>query len=168
MIYFTSDLHAFHKNIITYDNLPFSSLEDYREFIIKTWNDRVTDEDEVYLLGDTCVGGDKGDINNFLHRLEGTKYLIIGNHEKEILKVQRLRDHFTWIRDYFVLDYQKQRFILMHYPIEEWQNKRAMSSIHLHGHSHGGSRREKNRLDVGFSASGLKIWSIDEIIEHMK
>jgi len=167
MIYFTSDLHAFHKNILDYDNLPFCSVEVYREFIVKTWNDLITDEDEVYLLGDTCVGGRGSEIDYFLQSLKGKKYLVKGNHEKEIMKNKSLHRHFVWIKDYFVFDYQNQRFVLMHFPIEEWLNK-SHGSIHLHGHSHGSSRPQKNRLDVGFSASGLNIWSIDDVVEYIK
>lgn len=164
MIYFTSDLHAFHKNIIRYDELPFNSLQEYRERIVKTWNETVGPEDEVYLLGDTAVGGTNSHINNFLHRLNGRKYLVKGNHEKEIMKCSYLRDHFEWIKDYFVIDYQKRRFVLMHYPIEKWLNKNN-NSIHLHGHSHGNSRKESNRMDVGFKACAFKIYSIEDILK---
>lgn len=166
MIYFTADLHAFHKKILEYDNLEHicGDLESYQKLIIKTWNDRITDEDTVYLLGDTAVGGRNGDIFNFLKNLKGIKYLIKGNHEKEIMKCAYLRDYFEWIKDYFVLDYDKYRFVLMHYPIEEWLNK-GYNSIHLHGHSHGNSAKRKNRLDVGFSAMNFYIPSIEDIIE---
>jgi len=168
MIYFTSDLHAFHKNIIRYDELPFNTLEEYREYIKDVWNSTISNEDEVYLLGDTTVGGSNQQVNNFLHSLNGKKYLIKGNHEKQIMKCSYLRDHFEWIKDYYVFDYNKQRFILMHFPIEEWQNKSAMKSIHLHGHSHGKSRKEIRRMDVGFKACNFKIYSIEEIINIFK
>lgn len=168
MIYFTSDLHAFHKNIIEFDSLPFNNLIEYREFIVKIWNDTITNEDEVYLLGDTAVGGRNGDINNFLHRLNGKKYLIAGNHEKEILKTAHLRKHFEWIKDYHTFTYNKVKYVLMHFPIEEWVNKNVGKSIHLHGHSHGRLNKVNEvvplrRLDVGFKACGFKILSIDEI-----
>lgn len=161
MIYFTSDLHAFHKNIILYDHLPFKNLEDYRAHITHAWNNTVSDEDEIYLLGDTCVGGTNGQIKLFLEQLNGTKYLIKGNHEKEIMKCSYLRDMFAWIKDYFVLDYNKKRFVLFHYPIESWLNK-SHGAIHIHGHSHGKSLQIKNRIDVGFNTNG--ILSIEEII----
>ena len=162
MIYFTSDLHAFHKNIISYDSLPFDSLEEYREYIITTWNNTVSDNDEIYLLGDTCVGGTGGQIKHFLEQLNGTKYLIKGNHEKEIMKTSYLRDMFAFIRDYYILDYEKKRFILFHYPIESWQNA-SHGSIHLHGHSHGNSSPRKNRIDVGFNVWNT-VLSIDDIL----
>lgn len=172
MIYFTSDLHAFHKNILEFDSLPFKDLSEYRDFIIKIWNETITDEDEIYLLGDTAVGGRNGDINNFLHSLNGKKYLIKGNHEKEIMKTSHLRDHFEWIKDYYVFDYNKIRFVLMHYPIEEWLNKNH-NSIHLHGHSHGKLNHINEtvplrRMDVGFKACNFKIYSIEEIIDIIK
>ena len=164
MKYFTSDLHAFHKNIIKFDDLPFKNLEEYRKCIINAWNSIITSEDEVYLLGDTAVGGTNSQVNNFLHTLNGTKYLVKGNHEKEIMKCSYLRDSFEWIKDYHVLDYNKKRFVLMHYPIENWLNKNH-GAIHLHGHSHGNSEKEINRMDVGFKACDFKIHSIEEIIK---
>jgi calcineurin-like phosphoesterase family protein len=163
MIFFTADLHAFHKNIIEYDNWKFNSLEEYRDFIIYTWNKTISSDDEVYLLGDTCVGGRTGDIKNFLWSLNGKIYLVKGNHEKEIMKVGHLKARFEWIKDYHVLDYEKQRLVLMHFPIEEWINK-SHGSIHLHGHSHGNSRVVRNRIDVGFAACNGVIYNINEII----
>lgn len=170
MKYFTSDLHAFHKNIIQFDNLPFNTLIEYRDFIKKVWNSTITEKDEIYLLGDSAVGGRNSDVNNFLHSLNGKKYLVKGNHEKEIMKTSYLREHFEWIKDYYVFDYNKQRFVLMHFPIEEWLNKRN-NSIHLHGHCHGNKNmynKENNlrRKDVGFKACNFKILSIEEIIKE--
>lgn len=172
MIYFTSDLHAFHKNILEYDELPFESLEEYRNFIIEIWNSTICNNDEVYLLGDTAVGGKNGDINNFLHALNGKKYLIKGNHEKEIMKTSHLKGHFEWIKDYHVFDYNKKRFVLMHFPIESWLNKNN-GSIHLHGHSHGrlndvNERVPLKRMDVGFKACDFKIYSIEEILNKFE
>ena len=165
MKYFTSDLHAFHKNIIRFDSLPFTDLKHYRESIITIWNETISPDDEVYLLGDVAVGGTNGQINEFLSRLNGTKYLILGNHDpRTIMKCAYLQKHFEWIRYYHSFDYNKRRFILMHYPIESWANMSAMQSIHLHGHTHGRSRKMTNRMDMGFATCKFKIYSADEII----
>ena len=167
MKYFTADLHAFHKNIIEYDNLPFKDLKEYREKIIQVWNDKVTTEDEIYILGDVAVGGTNGQINEFLYRLNGKKYLILGNHDnRTIMKCAYLRNHFEWIKFHEVFDYNKQRFHLYHCPIESWFNK-SHGSIHLHGHSHGGAQKINKRMDVGFKACDFNIYSIEEIIKKL-
>ena len=109
MIYFTSDLHAFHKNIINYDELPFKTLKEYREFIIQEWNNKINFDDEVYILGDIAVGGTNGEINIFLSRLNGKKYLIQGNHDsRTIMKFAYLRNKFEWIKFHYVFDYKKK------------------------------------------------------------
>lgn len=51
-IFFTSDLHFGHKNILSYDNRPFLTTEVNDEAIIKKWNDKVGIEDTVWILGD--------------------------------------------------------------------------------------------------------------------
>ena len=112
MIYFTSDPHVFHRNIIQYDSLPFSSLEDYRSFFVKIWNDTITDNDDVYLLGDTCVGGTTSQIQYFIQSLKGNKYLIKGNHEKEIMKKETLRNLFIWIKRTFISLFYFSDYIL--------------------------------------------------------
>ena len=168
MIYFTSDLHAFHKNIIQYDQLSFKDLKKYREYIIKVWNETISSEDEIYILGDVAVGGTNGQILEFLSRLNGKKYLIQGNHDhRTIMKCKYLRDQFEWIHWHWTFDYNKQRFHLYHCPIESWFNMTSMKSIHLHGHSHGKSRQIPRRMDVGFKACSFKIYSIDEIIKML-
>ena len=51
-VYFTSDLHFGHKNIIRYDHRPFSSVQEMDAELIRRWNNKVKDEDLVYILGD--------------------------------------------------------------------------------------------------------------------
>lgn len=51
-IFFTSDTHFGHNNIIKLSNRPFSSVEEMNEGLIERWNDVVGAEDIVYHLGD--------------------------------------------------------------------------------------------------------------------
>ena len=55
MKYYISDLHLFHEKAIKYDHRPFDSIQDMHEVIMKNWNDRVTNGDIVYILGDITM-----------------------------------------------------------------------------------------------------------------
>lgn len=79
MIYYTSDLHFGCKNKFEGRNL------DTDKSIIRNWNNRVTNGDTVYILGDIGKEG-KNEENEYLCQclsvLKGRKVLIQGNHDK--------------------------------------------------------------------------------------
>ena len=79
-IFFTSDTHFGHTNIIKYCNRPFSSVEEHDETLIKNWNEKVGPDDIIFHLGDFAFGSEKQWMN-YLDRLNGKKYLVIGNHD---------------------------------------------------------------------------------------
>lgn len=81
---------------------------------------------------------------------------------------------FTWITDYHELNYQNERFILFHYPIEEW-NHFFRGSIHLHGHQHNHAdynhqnlERGLRRFYVGVDANDMSPVSIDDIMSFFR
>lgn len=80
MIYFTSDTHYFHKNVITYCNRPYESLEQMHEKLIENYNSVVGPNDECYILGDFSFGN-AGNTEEIVKRLNGKKHLILGNHD---------------------------------------------------------------------------------------
>ena len=47
-IFFTSDHHFGHKNVIKYSERPFQSVEEMDEMLIQRWNEKIGIEDEVY------------------------------------------------------------------------------------------------------------------------
>ena len=51
-IFYVSDLHFGHFNILRYDNRPFANTHEMEDVITKHWNSRVRPDDTVYILGD--------------------------------------------------------------------------------------------------------------------
>lgn len=170
MIYFTSDLHFSHTNIITIKKRPFNDADEMNQCLITNWNSAITQKDEVYILGDVTMKG--ADVaNNILKQLNGNKYLVKGNHDYFVKKLGFDKSIFRDVYDYKELKYNGKLFILMHYPIDDWNRKRH-GSIMLHGHQHNSPEYNINnrnngilRYDVGVDANDMKPVSIDYILE---
>ena len=136
MIYFTSDFHLFHKNVLKFDNRPFKSVEDMHLEIIKRWNNKVTKDDIIYILGDVSFGSAKDTIDIIKQLNYKELHLIIGNHDFKILKDKSFRDLFTEICEYKELKISdNQSIVLCHYPIPCFKNH-YYGWLHLYGHTH--------------------------------
>jgi len=169
MIYLTADLHFGHENIIRHVGRPFSSVEEMDQTLIRNWNDRVGEEDEVYILGDVTMKGAAW-AEDVLGQLRGRKYLVRGNHDRFAGQQGFNQTLFQWIKDYHEMAYAGQRFILFHYPILEW-NHYFRKAYHLHGHQHNGAdynaaNRASGllRYDVGVDANDFAPVSIEQIM----
>ena len=166
--FFTSDTHYYHNNIIRYCKRPYKNVGQMNEDLIDRWNRRVKPEDEIYHLGDVAMGSNADLVNNILSRLNGTKYLIRGNHDRKL--VDRISKSFEWVKDYYELKVQdddmdlKQFIVLFHYPMETW-NHSHHGSWHLHGHCHGTlpSGDHQARLDVGVDVHDMAPISYEEV-----
>ncbi|MDR3059367.1 MAG: metallophosphoesterase, partial [Prevotella sp.] len=79
-IWFTSDHHFGHKNIIEFSQRPFLNTDEMNEELIKRWNEKIGTEDMVYHLGDFALMS-SGKLRSILDRLNGRIHLIQGNHE---------------------------------------------------------------------------------------
>lgn len=160
-IWFTSDSHYGHKNIIRFSNRPFTDENHMNEELIKAWNSVVGEEDEVYHLGDVSLTNDET-TNKILNRLNGKIYLIKGNHEKSVLNKDYNRKRFEWIKDYYELKIDNptadgnkhQMIVLCHYAMRVW-NKSHHKSWQLYGHSHDSMEKEPwgRSMDVGVDSA---------------
>jgi len=142
-VFFISDFHLFHKNVLRFDNRPFNDVHEMQDTIENNWNSVVGENDIVIYLGDLSFAKseEKPLVDEFLNKLNGTIHFIIGNHDKfeEIKRMTR----FQSVSDYLEvrithLENNKKTetlFTCMHYPIYNW-NKAHHGSIHIHGHTH--------------------------------
>lgn len=162
-MWFTSDTHFGHANVIKYSNRPFDDVEEMNESLIKTWNDRVSEKDIIYHLGDFSFLGEK-ETMNILRRLNGHKHLILGNHDDSRWDWK----YFESVNYYKEVKHDKKKIILMHYPIESW-NGAHRGSWHLHGHCHGNLDNGLNtRIDVGVDCFRYAPVSFEEISKLME
>jgi len=142
MRYYIADLHFFHGVLNNaMDNRGFASTEEMNEYMIKQWNSKVGKHDEVVILGDFSV--EKGEkTNEILSRLNGIKYLVVGNHDKYIDDKEFDRAHFKWIENYRELRDSKRKVILSHYPIACYNGQYhrgeggVFKTYMLYGHVH--------------------------------
>lgn len=131
MNFYISDTHFGHSNIIRYDNRPFDNAEQMDECIIDRWNEVVSDEDTVYILGDFSWHKEKETLE-ILDRLAGRKILIKGNHDRVSPQIAR---RFVKTCDYLEINDEGTRVVMSHYPMPFW-NGQFRDSVHLYGHVH--------------------------------
>lgn len=169
LLYFTSDLHFYHENIIRHTNRNYYSVEEMNNDLIKKWNEKVKHCDEVYILGDFTMKGAKL-ATEILCQLKGKKHLIRGNHDGFVDSFDFDKSLFASIQYYAEIVYCNVEFVLFHYPILEWKGM-LRGSISLHGHQHNNEYYNyKNlenkicRYDVGVDANHMTPVSAEYII----
>lgn len=114
MIWFSSDPHYFHKNVIRMCNRPFSGLKEMHEHMIDNWNRRVKPNEKVYMLGDFAFSGWTL-TKKVVERLNGHKILILGNHDLAPHKM--LMTGFQEVHENIYIDIGAQRRVyLSHFP----------------------------------------------------
>ncbi len=162
-IFFTADTHFNHANMIKHESRPFENIENMNKKMIEKWNNKVNKNDKIYILGDFVWCRP----NEIVPELNGKKYLIRGNHDKQISE-----KYFEWIKDYYVLKYNKLRFVLFHYPIFRW-DRCHYGDYHLYGHVHSNEKSNSfmnnlNAYNVGVDVNNYEPVSIDEIVSKLK
>ena len=80
-MWFISDQHFGHHNIIKYQGRPFSNVKEMDEYMITKHNETVKDDDIVYMVGDFCMDTNAERVKKYVSQLKGTKILILGNHD---------------------------------------------------------------------------------------
>jgi calcineurin-like phosphoesterase family protein len=147
MKYFISDTHFGHKNILKFERTEFTTIEEHDQYLIDSINSVVTNNDELYLLGD--IGNMKK-----VPLLNGRKYLIVGNHDDR--GRQTFPAFFAEVYDFPV--YLTKRILLSHIPHPVDQGV-----LNVHGHLHGSALSSKNHLNLSAAVIKYKPVSMDTL-----
>ena len=177
MIYFTSDLHFGHENVIRFDRRPFASAEEMDRVLIGRWNNKVSDADTVYVLGDLSWHNDQKTCE-ILSQLQGKKILIQGNHDRIHGQV---RHFFEEVCPYKEVTLPGNiSVVLCHYPILFF-NRHYYGAYMLYGHVHNSKEWEIteqhktelqqqgvkcNLFNVGCMVRNYEPVTLDEIIQQ--
>ncbi|MCQ2508778.1 MAG: metallophosphoesterase family protein [Dorea sp.] len=143
MRYYIADLHFGHNALNEQmDCRGFESAEAMDEYMIKQWNRKVRQKDEVIILGDFCMSPYGETVNQILSRLNGRKYLIKGNHDRYLEDKEFNTKNFQWIEDYKEIKDNKRKIILSHYPMPFYNGQfrrgedGSLKTYMLYGHVH--------------------------------
>jgi calcineurin-like phosphoesterase family protein len=107
------------------------------EEMVRRWNETVRPSDKVYHLGDVVINRKA---LRTLHRLNGDKVLIRGNHD--IFRDEEYRTYFRELRAYHVLN----GMILSHIPVHEASLGRF--GVNIHGHLHATRVKRARGVDA--------------------
>lgn len=164
MKFYTADIHIDHANIIKYCNRPFKDVAEMYNTIIERWNKKVRPHDTVYILGDTSFS--KKDFKFLMAKLNGVKYVLVGNHDAKGLQCMNL-PHVIFCPLIYRIKDHKTNLVLCHYPIHEWPGY-YKKALHLHGHTHGtiGASFREGAYDVGMDLWNYEPVTLDEILNR--
>lgn len=183
-VFFTSDLHFGHENVLKFDNRPFQTVKEMDEELIRRWNNKVGKGDLVYVLGDMIWKTETNEAVSLIKRLNGQIILIKGNHDR-FLHNAYVKKALAGVKDYDDIcvaldDGTTRRCILSHYFIP-FYNGHRYNAIHLHGHSHNTDEHfmelgiikaiKDNGLSVEIYNVGCMLWNyepvtLDEILSR--
>ena len=155
-IWFTSDSHYGHHNILKFCNRPWSTTEEMDEALIANWNSVVKEEDIVFHLGDFAFAPNHR-WKELISRLNGQIYLVLGNHDVTRWPGDTIISLFDRVeQQMLVIVDNKYKVILNHYPLLCYAGtyrKPENCVIQLHGHTHeypGATGLDADRLKYRF------------------
>ena len=169
-IWFTSDQHFGHENIIKYCSRPFASIEEMDEYLIANWNSTVDEDDVVWHLGDLSYKASGEYVRSIIARLNGFIHMLClpWHHDKQWMSEVGDIDNLRFEKPLVAYPFSGTPVITMsHYPLASWEAS-FHGAWHLHGHSHGMYSAKGKILDVGVDNHNYFPISLERVKELMK
>jgi calcineurin-like phosphoesterase family protein len=173
--------------VIDFDKRPFTDMDHMHRVLINNYNACVSNDNTCYFLGDFSMGNVE-ETRSIVEQLNGTKILILGNHDKNASSMKRAGFDVVLYMASIVI--AGETVTMTHCPLrgvfredtsqmknshlgENWhgETKHKHFSIpdwgqyHLHGHCHKGpeERTLDRQWDVGIKANNYRPVSSSQI-----
>ncbi len=186
-VWFTADTHIKHKSILKHcpkraeaGNFDVDDVEGHDKWLMDIWNKTVSKKDVVYIIGDFSFATSEELKKSILPKLNGQKFLILGNHDKSS---ERLNGYFQQITQIKEVTFKQKNFdfleedfnvFMCHYPMLTW-DKKTYGTVQLHGHCHNrisdyNVESGELRVDVGWDSdiANFNLVSLETVYKYMK
>lgn len=165
-VFFISDFHARHENIIKFCGRPWLNKEEMTEALINNWNSVISPDDIVFNLGDFIWSGSYGAI---IPKLNGHIHLILGNHDRHINPTWE--KYLAGIYEQLTLLIDNKIVYLNHFPYLCFPANayQLFGHVHLSKIKNNGQDFERckyllpNQYDVGIDFNNFKPISWKEV-----
>ena len=157
-IWFWSDTHFWHKNIIRYSARPYPDIENMNEELIKSHNEVVGPNDIVIWGGDVGFASETK-LNDIVRRCNGYKILIVGNHDFHRGGILYDLD-FDEIHPCLSFTRSGITFWITHYPLDSV----PANTINLHGHTHTHNIQSLQHINISVEQLEYKPVHLDNIV----
>lgn len=168
-VFFTSDLHFGHESIVDFrrsvHGQDFQDAEDVNIWLMDRWNARVRPKDLVWVLGDVVWGNEN---LKWLDTLNGTKNLILGNHDLE-KGHYFLKGYMSKFKEIYGVK-KKYGFVMSHVPIHPNELAYRSWKTNVHGHIHHKEKmlEEPEYINVNVDVNSGFPLTLEEIRERIK
>jgi calcineurin-like phosphoesterase family protein len=170
MVFFTSDHHWGHANIIRYCDRPFLSATEMDAEMIRRWNAKVAPSDAVYHLGDFGFHKQSSQAKCIIEQLNGVIFLVPGSHDSKMAgwaALQLFEPKLVLMPPLLMIQPKLSNgtthpIVLCHYAMRHWERS-FHGSWQLHGHTHGRLKPHGLQFDVGVDTNGFAPVGLLEI-----
>ncbi len=152
--WFIADTHFSHVNIIRYANRPFANVEEMDSALIDNWNQCVSEDDQVFFLGDFGLGRVQY-LQSICTKLKGSKICIRGNHDANPSRMSRIG--FAVVLEAAFLKIGHHNVELIHVPTDP-----PSPYFQLHGHVHD---KKPNKLISNQLNLCVEVWDYKPVSE---
>lgn len=154
-VFFISDLHLGHENMSI--KRGFENSTEMFQYLKTKWNSVVHKRAIVYILGDVSMESNK--FYHLLDELNGTKYVVLGNHDLA-QHIPQMLNHVAKVAG--MIRYKKKIF-LTHCPIHSRElDFRVLYNIH--GHLHEFNVEDERYINVCCEQIDYTPKTLDQLI----